>query len=143
MSEPMVSAQSAIEQLKRADQRWDAAIHAFDDYATRLRTLADAADLRSRALTLAHLANITGKPRPGAGSLRTLAFELSAPSHRPGPPALWRRFDQTVGEIGQMLEHGDLQQTAQAFAALSTLAHELADACQAEAGQPAKSSKTA
>ena len=76
MSEAVVSTQSAVEQLRKADQRWNEAIRAFDDYPTRLRNLAQAADLRSRALTLAHLANITGKPRPGAGGLRGLAFEL-------------------------------------------------------------------
>ena len=65
MSEPMVSPQSALEQLKRADVRWEAAVRAFDDFATRLRALADAAEFRSRALMLAHLANITGKPRQG------------------------------------------------------------------------------
>jgi hypothetical protein len=143
MSEPMVSTQSAIEQLRRADQRWEAAIRAFDDYPTRLRALADAADLRSRALTLAHLANITGKARPGAGSLRSLAFELSAASNRPGPGALWRRFDQTVREIGQTLESGEIQLTAQAFSALSTIARDLADACQAETEQPARPRKSA
>jgi hypothetical protein len=143
MSEPMVSTQSAIEQLRRADQRWEAAIRAFDDYATRLRALADAADLRSRALTLAHLANITGKPRPGAGNLRTLAYELSAAGARPGPAALWRRFDQAVREVGETLESGDVQQTAQKFNTLSTIARELADACQAEAEQPPRRRKSA
>jgi hypothetical protein len=143
MSEPMVSTQSAIDQLKRADQRWEAAVRSFDDYATRLRALADAADLRSRALTLAHLANITGKPRPGAGSLRSLAFELSAASKRPGPGALWRRFDQAVREIGETLESGEIQQTAQAFALLSTITRELAHACEVETERSARPRKSA
>jgi hypothetical protein len=127
MSEAVVSTQAAVEQLRKADQRWTEAIRAFDDYPTRLRNLAEAADLRSRALTLAHLANITGKPRPGARGLRALAFELSSASDRPGPKAAWQRFDRAVKEIGAALEEGDIPRTAAAFSALVPIANELAD----------------
>jgi hypothetical protein len=135
MSEAVVSTQNAVEQLRKADQRWTEAIRAFDDYPTRLRNLAEAADLRSRALTLAHLANIVGKPRPGAGDMRTLAFELSAASDRPGPKAAWQRFDRAVREIGAALEAGDLPRTASAFGALAPVASELADATAHEAAK--------
>jgi len=53
MSEPMVSPKAATDQLRKADQRWAEVISAFGDYPTRLGDLADAPDLRSRALTLA------------------------------------------------------------------------------------------
>jgi hypothetical protein len=128
VSEAIVPPHQAVEQLRKADERWEAALRAFDDYPTRLRTLADAADLRSRALTLAHLANITLKPRPNADKAQ-LAFELSAASNRPGPKAVWQRFDQVVKDMGQALGQGDIQRTASLFDALSKIAHELADAC--------------
>lgn len=128
MSEAIVPPQQAVAQLRKADERWEEALRAFDDYPTRLRALADAADLRSRALTLAHLANITLKPRPNADKAQ-LAFELSAASDRPGPKAAWQRFDQTVKELGQALKRGDIQGSADAFDTLSKIAQELAETC--------------
>lgn len=140
MSEPLVATQDALDQLRRADQRWDAAIRAFDSYPARLRTLAEAAKLRSRALTLAELANITQKPRPGASNLRTLAHELSDAGNRPGPKRLWKRFDQAVNELGQTLETADsITATAAAFNTLSQIADQLADACEPQATRSASS----
>jgi hypothetical protein len=132
MSEPLVSSQDALEQLRRSDQRWDAAIRAFDPYPARLRALAQAAEFRSRALTMAHLANITQKPRAGASNLQSLAHELSAASNRPGPKAAWRRFDQAVTDLGAALEGGSITALAQAFESLSTITSELAETCEAE-----------
>ena len=51
MSEPLVSTQAAIEQLRRADERWGAAVRGLKPYAERLRELAEAAEHESRALT--------------------------------------------------------------------------------------------
>lgn len=130
MSEPLVSTQDALEQLRKADQRWNAAIRAFDPYPVRLRTLADAAKARSRALTLADLANITQKPRAGASNLRILAHDLGATSDRPGPKSLWQRFDRAVKDLGVALEGGSITAVAQAFDQLSTVTNELADACE-------------
>ena len=140
--EPLVAAHTALEQIRKADQRWEAAIRAFDDYQTRLRTLADAARNRSRALMLGELANIKQNPRPGASSIRALAPELAPTSTRPGPKALWQRFDQAVKQIGVALEHGEIVVIAQAFADLSTIAGELAEAC-ASATQPQRSRRSA
>jgi hypothetical protein len=131
MSDALVPQQSAVAEMRKADQQWEAAIRGFENYPARLRALAEAADLRSRTLMLAHLANIAGKPRPGAGQLgkgRALAPELSPNSDRPGPPALWRRFDEAVADIGAGLEAGDFPRTAAAFSALSSAASELAEA---------------
>jgi excisionase family DNA binding protein len=128
----IVSPQNAFEQLRKSDQQWNEAIRAFDDYPTRLRALAKAADLRSRTLTLAHLANITGNPRQGASSVSALAFELSPKRDRPGPRALWKRFDQAVRGLGEALEQGDLPTLANAFGELAPIASELADACEGD-----------
>jgi hypothetical protein len=134
MSDPeaLVPVQDALEQLRRADQRWNAAVHAFDSYPTRLRELAEAASLRSRALTLADLANITGKPRTGARKITTLAHDLTEASGRPGPKPLWRRFDKIVKDLGTALEEGGYPEVARVFAELATVASDLADAYDAE-----------
>ena len=142
--EPLVSPHVAFEQIKKADQRWEAALRGFDDYPTRLRTLADAARSRSRALLLGDLANITQHPRPGvAGALRALAPELAPGIDRPGPKPLWQRFDQAVKQIGAALEKGDIVAIAQAFGELAVHAGELADVCQTDAEQASKRRKSA
>jgi hypothetical protein len=126
-----ISAKRAFDQIVETDKNWASAVRAFDDYPTRLRTLADAADQRSRALMLAHLAKITGKPRPNA-SVATLASGLDPTSKRPGPPAMWRRFDQAIQDIGLALEDGNLPGLANAFSQFVPIANELADACELE-----------
>lgn len=132
MSEPLASKQDAIEQLRKADERWASALRGFDDYPVRLRTLAEAANNRSRALMLAELANITWIPRPGASNVR-LAYELEEASGRPGPKAMWKPFDRAVKEIGLALEGDSITAVARAFGELSTIADQLADACKAVA----------
>ena len=134
MSDPLVSRQTAIEQLQRSDERWMAAVRAFEIYPVRLRTLAEAASNHRRALTLADLANISWEPRPGARNIR-LASELEEASGRPGPKATWRRFDKAVQQIGIALEGDSITDLAAAFGALADIASELADAVEAEHAQ--------
>jgi len=136
MSQPLVSRQTAIDQLRKSDERWGAAVRAFDSYPVRLRALADAASNHSRALILADLANISWEPRPGARNVQ-LADGLEAASGRPGPKATWRRFDQGVKNIGLALEGDSIVGLAAAFSKLSEVAVELADACEAEQPQRA------
>ena len=135
MSEPLVSTQTAIEQLRKADDRWRAAVRGLDTYPKRLRALAEAAEHESRALTLADLANVGWNPRPGASKLR-LAYEVEEQSGRPGPPALWTRFDRAVTQLGVALEGESIKALADAFAKLSQLAGELADACEQQESEP-------
>jgi hypothetical protein len=134
LSDALVSKQDALEQLRKSDERWASALRGFDAYPVRLRTLADAARSRSRALMLAELANITWSPRPGASNLR-LAYELEKASGRPGPNAMWARFDRAVKAMGLALEGDSITAVAQAFAELSTIASELSDACEGELDQ--------
>ncbi len=141
--EPLVSAAAALEQIRKADQRWETAIRGFDEYPARLRTLADAARARSRALLLGDLANIKQNPRPGASSIRALAPELAPTASRPGPKALWQRFDTAVKQIGVALEDGEIVTIAQAFAELSTTAGELADVCANRSQTPARAKRSA
>ena len=139
MTEPeaLVSAHDALEQLRKSDQRWNSAVHGFDSYPARLRTLAEAALMRSRALAYADLANITGRPRPGARGLRSLAHGLSENSDRPGPKAAWKRFDRIVKDLGMALEDGSFTEMARVFGELSRVATELADACEGAQGDQA------
>jgi len=79
--------------MREADVRWASALRGLDSYPDRLRTFADAAEEQSRALTLADLANVRWKPRPGARKLR-FPFEVDPTGERPGPPTLWGKFDR-------------------------------------------------
>ncbi|HEY3729614.1 MAG TPA: hypothetical protein VGL51_20770 [Solirubrobacteraceae bacterium] len=131
MSEPLVSRQAAIEHLRRSDQRWAAAVQAFNPYAARLRNLAEAAEDHSRVLTLADLANVEWNPRPGASKLR-LAYGLEEGSGRPGPRPLWSQFDKAVKQLGLALEGDSMAALARAFGQLSSVAAQLADASETE-----------
>ena len=123
----LVPPSQAIDQVREADVHWRAALGGLASYPARLRTLADAAEQQSRALTLAHLANVQWKPRPGASKLR-FPYEVRAKSGRPGPTVTWRQFDDAVRQLGLALEGDSMKQLAQAFEQLSAITTELADA---------------
>jgi hypothetical protein len=125
MSEPLVPAKTAIEQVRRADERWSCALRGLDPYPERLRALADAAELESRALTLADLANLPWTPRPGASNLKA-PLEISPESPRLGPPASWKRFDQALKQLGAALEGESIKPIANAFAQISEALGEIA-----------------
>ncbi|MGO9794130.1 MAG: hypothetical protein ACLP8S_32825 [Solirubrobacteraceae bacterium] len=131
MSRPLVPAQRAREELRRADQRWRAAIRALECYSDRLRELAAAAEEEGRALTLADLANVPWRPVEGARTLKA-PYELTNDHRRPGPPALWARFDDAITQLGLALESDSIATVADAFAELSTVLVELADAHDAD-----------
>lgn len=126
----VASPRNAYVQLAKSDQSWAQAIHGFEEYPARLRALAEAADMRSRTLMLAHLANLTANPRPGASKLPALAPLLDRSRNRPGPPRLWKRFDEAVKVLLAALEDGQLPTLSAAFAGLAPIANELADACE-------------
>ena len=130
MSEQLVSTQTAIEQLRKADERWGAAVRGLRPYAERLRELADAAEHESRALLLSDLANVKWNPRPGARNIR-LAYEVEEESGRPGPRPLWAKFDRAVKELGIALEGERIRAIADAFSQLSAITAQLADAIEA------------
>jgi hypothetical protein len=130
LNEPFASKRDAVEQLRKADEQWGSALRGFDPYCVRLRSLAEAAKSRSRAFMLAELANTTWMPRPGASNI-SLAYELERASGRPGPKAIWARFDRRVKQVGLALEVDNIT-AAQAFAELSAIAAELADECDAD-----------
>jgi excisionase family DNA binding protein len=123
----LVPPDQAIDQVREADVHWKAALGGLESYPARLRTLAEAAEEQSRALTLAHLANVQWKPRPGARNLR-FPYEVQSASGRPGPPGSWRQFDNAVKRLGLALEGDSMKQLAEAFERLASVASELSDA---------------
>ena len=127
MSEPLISTQTANEQLRRADERWAAAVRGLQPYADRLRELADAAEHESRALLLSDLANVKWNPRPGARNIR-LAYEVEKDSGRPGPREPWTKFDRAVKQLGIALEGESIRAIADAFSQLSAHTRQIADA---------------
>jgi hypothetical protein len=125
VSEQLVSTQTALEQLRRADERWRAAMRGLESYPRRLRELADAAEHEGRALTLSHLANVKWRPMAGASQLRR-PLELERESERAGPAAMWTRFDRAWKQLGTAMEADSITELAAAFQDLSTVASELA-----------------
>ena len=130
MTRALLPPQQAIDQMREADVRWKAALGGLANYPARLRTLAEAAEEQSRALMLAHLANVEWKPRPGASNLR-FPYEVQPSSGRPGPPKTWREFDDAVKQLGLALEGESMKDIAQAFERIAALAGQLADSVEA------------
>ena len=116
--------------VRRADSRWQAAVHGFDPYPDRLRRLAEAAEGERKALLFADLCNVKWKPQPGARGLR-LAAELD-PGNRIGPETLWSKFDDALERLGVGLEGNGFAQLAEVFADMSAAANGLADAIEHE-----------
>jgi hypothetical protein len=137
LSRALVPSNVAIDRMREADVRWASALRGLASYPDRLRTFADAADEQSRALTLADLANVGWKARPGARQLR-FPFEVDATGERPGSPTLWSKFDRAVRQLGVALEGDSIKPIAEAFAQLSALAAELANTLQAERSPSAR-----
>ena len=98
MTDEFGSPQEAAMHVRRADSRWQAAVHGFDPYPDRLRRLAEAAEAERKALLFADLCNVKWKPQPGARGLR-LAAELD-PGNRLGPEKLWAKFDEALDQLG-------------------------------------------
>jgi hypothetical protein len=141
LSRALVPSKVAIDRMREADARWASALRGLASYPDRLRTFAEAAEEQSRALTLADLANVGWKPRPGARKLR-FPFEVDPTGERPGPGALWGKFDRAVKQLGVALEGDSIKPIAEAFAQLSALAGELADSLEAE-GLPSEGQRQA
>ena len=107
----------------------------LESYPRRLRELADAAEHESRALTLSHLGNVKWRPMAGASQLRR-PFELERESERPGPTALWTRFDRVWKALGAAMEADSITDLAAAFQEVSLVAGELAAALEGAPAEP-------
>jgi hypothetical protein len=124
-------AREAIDQLRTADRRWEAALQASaqalpnDGFPGRVRDLADASEQEAAAFRLADARGLGWRSRQNARTMQ-LSYELRRGGQRPGPPELWERFDAAVGALGSALEGVALSAIARAFAELSEVTRELA-----------------
>src|SRR5450755_1023822 len=124
--------QVAIEQLRTADGRWEAALQASadalpnDGFGARVRDIADASEQEAAAFRFADSLGLGWRSRQNAKAMQ-LSYELRRGGNRPGPPELWARFDAAVEALGTALEGVALGAIARAFAELSQVARELAD----------------
>ena len=123
--------QIAIEQLRSADGRWEAALQASanalpnEGFAQRVRDIADASEQEAAAFRYADSLGLGWRSRQNARTMQ-LSYELRRGGNRPGPSELWERFDAAVERLGSALEGVALSAIARAFAELSEVARELA-----------------
>jgi hypothetical protein len=122
----------AVEQVQLADQRWNAALDASalappdEDFARRLREIADACEQEAAALQLAASTGIGWNPAPGSSSMK-LSYELRPGGNRPGPSETWDTFDEAVRRLGVAMEGVAVSAVARGFGELSEITRTLAD----------------
>src|ERR1035441_6556322 len=101
--------QVAIEQLRTADGRWEAALQASanalpnDGFGARVRDIADACEQEAAAFRFADSLGLGWRSRHNAKAMQ-LSYELRRGANRPGPPELWARFDAAAHTHGSALE---------------------------------------
>lgn len=128
----MVDPRVAVDQVRLADQRWNAALEASEfappdpGFSARVRGVADASEQEAAALRLADRSGVGWNPVPNARRMR-LSYELRPGGHRPGPVQLWERFDAAVERLGVAMEGVAVSAVARAFGELSDVARAIAD----------------
>ncbi len=122
----------ALERVEIADRQWTRALERSEQappdagFPDRLRDIADASEQEAGALRLADSLGLGWSPAQGARTLR-LSYELRPGANRPGPQALWDRFDRAVAALGEAMEGVAMSAVSRCFGELSELARELAD----------------
>jgi excisionase family DNA binding protein len=106
-------------------------------FIVRLREIAEAAARKAAALE-----NL-GEEEPGAwwqrqSGLRdgVLSYELRPGGNRPGPAALWVRFDATVEQLGAAMQEHSAPAEQLALEQLSLVMHEISDSLEARGRYP-------
>ena len=90
--------------VRQAGSDWAGAMRAHKlappdaDFASRLRSLGEAAAREQVAWEHAHSAGLLWRPVPGAESAQP-PYELRPGTGRRGPEPLWERFDQAVATL--------------------------------------------
>lgn len=139
---------AAAQALQEADRVWDAAQAASDSpppdpgFSSRLRAFAQACEQQARCLkAAADVPGLVWTPEPDAREM-VLSYELRPTATRPGPAALWERFDSAVQLLGIAKESVTMSLVAAGYAEVAVVMHEIADALQAK-GSPARRRKSA
>ena len=139
----MVDPRITLKRMQIADQRWRAAIDdsAFappdDGFAERLRAISAAAAAEAAVLQEAATApQLRWNPIAEGNVPKRLSYELRPGGNRPGPGALWDRFDEVVAEVARAQANTDFKAIADGFRKLGELTSKLADAVDEERGIP-------
>jgi hypothetical protein len=119
--------------VRQASHGWADAMRAHKlappdaDFATRLRTLAEAAETEQVAWEHAHAAGLLWRPVPGAENAEP-PYELRPGTGRRGPEELWARFDAAVAALNRSITSSSAADVADAFGEVANAAAALADA---------------
>jgi hypothetical protein len=119
--------------VQEAGSEWAEAMRAHKlappdaGFASRLRSLFEAAALERDAWEHAHSAGLLWRPVPGAEGAQP-PYELRPGTGRRGPEELWARFDAAVGALNKAITGSNAATVADAFGELAEAASALADA---------------
>ena len=100
-------------------------------FASRLRTLAEAAEREQVTWEHAHAAGLLWRPIARAENAQP-PYELRPGTGRRGPAKLWERFDAAVANLNRAIAGTSAADVADAFGAVAEVAASLADAVAAE-----------
>jgi hypothetical protein len=118
--------------VRQAGNDWAEAMRAHKlappdvGFASRLRTLSEAASREQVAWEHAHAAGLLWRPIPGAEQAEP-PYELRPGTGRRGPAELWTRFDETVAALNRAITDSNAAVVADAFGELAQAAAALAD----------------
>ena len=100
-------------------------------FASRLRTLAEAAEREQVTWEHAHAAGLLWRPIAGAENAQP-PYELRPGTGRRGPAKLWEQFDAAVANLNRAIAGTTAADVADAFGAVAEVGGSLADAVAAE-----------
>ncbi len=125
--------QEVVEQLHSADELWDSAQAASENappdlgFPKRIRAFADACEQEASSLgRAASLQGFSWTPMPDQRHM-ILSHELRPGANRPGPLALWQKFDRAVERLGIAMEGQLMHGVAFQYRDLAIVMHEIAD----------------
>lgn len=119
--------------VRQASTEWAEAMRAHKlappdaGFASRLRSLAQAAEQERAAWEHAHAAGLLWRPIPGAESAQP-PYELRPGTGRRGPESLWQRFDEAVAHLNGVIAGSSAAAVAGAFGEMAEAASALAEA---------------
>jgi hypothetical protein len=127
----------AAQRFQQAKAAWGQAMTAHRKappdagFASRLRTLALAAQAEREACEEANRAGLLWRPIPGAQGAQP-PYELRPGTGRRGAAELWDRFDAAVQTLNHTIAGTNVMGVASAFGELASAAGALADAVEAK-----------
>jgi hypothetical protein len=123
--------------VRHASDAWADAMRAHKlappdaGFASRLRSLAEAAEREQVTWEHAHAAGLLWRPVAGADRAQP-PYELRPGTGRRGPGELWERFDAAVAGLNRAIAGSSAADVADAFGAVAEAARGLADAVASE-----------